>query len=663
MADVKIRVLTEDEASKELTLIDKKLADLGKTAKNVSGNQGVGSLSTGMDKLTGSVKGAGLSAMTSVIGFATLGGAVLAAGKFVTSSIKDWVAYNEEMRKLGMATGSSTEDLSRLVQAADDVGVSMEAMKTAMRMAAKNGVAPTVENLAKLSDELLKIEDETARAEAMNKIFGRGWSEVAAFVLQGGDAIRAGTAAIEDGLVVTEKSAQAARDYAMAVDGITDAWTSFRNKFASTVLPTITKALNWFSGQTEDTLGKLSKELMRSGADWSDYTSKIGDAARKAGLIVQTGTNYYGNYIRIVSKTGIEVDSLYESEYQLAVQTDLLTTAITGAADGAGDFNNELTGLDSITGKTSESVGELTSSWKTAAFMLGDLRIVSQNFAIDLTDVDSKAKKVSLSFKSMGNGIDEVKRKAAATKEAIANMFDLPDLGSKLIQNIKAMKFAEAGGLIVDALRKQIEDAMNKPGALISKEQGMKAFEGLLIADAAVKVKMGEISQWQAWNDIRNQLGLTGKAAENAKALFDKLVGMDGKTIDITALIKLIGTYTGTRNVGVGVPGAGPGGSTGQGGKAEERQRQHGGAVNTGMPYLVGERGPELMIPGSSGYVMSNRKLTELYGGMMSGMGGMTVSVTVNEASNPRATAEMVVAIINQRMRMSRNAGSKYGGA
>lgn len=35
-------------------------------------------------------------------------------------------------------------------------------------------------------------------------------------------------------------------------------------------------------------------------------------------------------------------------------------------------------------------------------------------------------------------------------------------------------------------------------------------------------------------------------------------------------------------------------------------QRQHGGPVSAGSMYLVGERGPELFVPPSSGYVMSN---------------------------------------------------------
>ena len=41
----------------------------------------------------------------------------------------------------------------------------------------------------------------------------------------------------------------------------------------------------------------------------------------------------------------------------------------------------------------------------------------------------------------------------------------------------------------------------------------------------------------------------------------------------------------------------------------ETEGRQHGGPVSAGRPYMVGERGPEMFIPGSSGSVASNKSL------------------------------------------------------
>jgi hypothetical protein len=62
--------------------------------------------------------------------------------------------------------------------------------------------------------------------------------------------------------------------------------------------------------------------------------------------------------------------------------------------------------------------------------------------------------------------------------------------------------------------------------------------------------------------------------------------------------------------------------------------RAFGGSINQYTPYLVGERGPELMIPDSSGYMLPNTGLQALQapGDLRMAGGGATInaSVTIN---------------------------------
>jgi phage-related minor tail protein len=54
--------------------------------------------------------------------------------------------------------------------------------------------------------------------------------------------------------------------------------------------------------------------------------------------------------------------------------------------------------------------------------------------------------------------------------------------------------------------------------------------------------------------------------------------------------------------------------------------RQHGGPVGRGNPYLVGERGPEIFVPHSSGSIISNRAATTMpTAARASSMGGPIV--------------------------------------
>jgi hypothetical protein len=69
-------------------------------------------------------------------------------------------------------------------------------------------------------------------------------------------------------------------------------------------------------------------------------------------------------------------------------------------------------------------------------------------------------------------------------------------------------------------------------------------------------------------------------------------------------------------------------------GKFTPAARAFGGSIAQNMPYLVGERGPELMIPNNSGYMLPNTGLRALQapGDLRAAGGGATInaSVTIN---------------------------------
>jgi len=66
--------------------------------------------------------------------------------------------------------------------------------------------------------------------------------------------------------------------------------------------------------------------------------------------------------------------------------------------------------------------------------------------------------------------------------------------------------------------------------------------------------------------------------------------------------------------------------------------RAAGGPVMRGTTYLVGEQGPELFTPSSSGSIIPNNAL---------GRGSSTISITVNGAIDSESTARQIVQILN----------------
>ena len=64
-----------------------------------------------------------------------------------------------------------------------------------------------------------------------------------------------------------------------------------------------------------------------------------------------------------------------------------------------------------------------------------------------------------------------------------------------------------------------------------------------------------------------------------------------------------------------------------------------GGPVTGGTTYLVGEKGPELFTPGSSGNIIPNNRLSG---------GGSTINITVNGALDAEGTARQIVDVLNR---------------
>jgi phage-related minor tail protein len=66
--------------------------------------------------------------------------------------------------------------------------------------------------------------------------------------------------------------------------------------------------------------------------------------------------------------------------------------------------------------------------------------------------------------------------------------------------------------------------------------------------------------------------------------------------------------------------------------------RAAGGPVAGGRPYLIGEKGPELFVPGSKGNVVPNNA-----------MGGNTYQITVQAGvGDPRAIGQQIVEYVKK---------------
>lgn len=173
--------------------------------------------------LTSEMKKAGVA-------FGVVAGAAAALKGVWDQTVAPVVAYNKAMKDLSASTGVAVEDLSRLVQAGDDVGITAEAMGSAFEMATKKGFSVSVESLAALADQTNALNDPTEKAALLSGIFGKNWAALVPLLDKGGKGIRGMTAAQLAGLVVTEDEIAMTEELRLALDEISDEWTSIKNE-------------------------------------------------------------------------------------------------------------------------------------------------------------------------------------------------------------------------------------------------------------------------------------------------------------------------------------------------------------------------------------------------------------------------------------------------
>ena len=271
-----------------------------------------------------------------------LGGLKKAYDAVITSTAE----YAESIYHASNLAGVSTEQMSRLVQAADDFRVSQETLTGAMGMALKNGFVPTIDNIAALSDELLAIKDPAERAARATEIFGRQWEGVMPLLLQGGDAIREATGSISDNLVVTDEAAKNAMDYAAQVDALSDAWTGLKMNAGQAVLPiviSILTSLNETAGAPElKDQAMKSLNLMRNyGAmtreeydyamlKMADSTLNVTDRVEFYNSIIDKQTGMMGYF---AEKTLRGADANYKFGYSYQSVVDAAATSVKAVDD------------------------------------------------------------------------------------------------------------------------------------------------------------------------------------------------------------------------------------------------------------------------------------------------------------------------------------------
>jgi hypothetical protein len=221
--------------------------------------------------------------------------AVGQAFNMISSEVKDvtskYIEYGAQVQKIALFTGVSNENTSRLIQLADDAFVSADTLQLAMKNMAQKGLQPSAENMAKLSNEFLKIQDPAKRSEFLIKEFGRSAMEMSKIMDLGGTKILQMNKDIEAGLIIDDQKQAKIQATKQALDKFNDSMDAMKYDVAAQLLDifsampqpiqTATLALNSFLSPTNIN-SMIQFGILLKGANFATLFTGIGAAVEGA---------------------------------------------------------------------------------------------------------------------------------------------------------------------------------------------------------------------------------------------------------------------------------------------------------------------------------------------------------------------------------------------
>lgn len=578
-------------------------------------------------------------------GFASLAGGVAAVlgGVTLTGYFQQIVGGIDRLNDLKDATGASIGNLSALEDVAARTGTSFETVQASLLKfnqalaGAKPGTAAAevfrrlglslaelraqdpAEALRLTAVALARFPDDGNKARASMELFGRSLGQVAPLLA---DLAKSG----QLNATVTDKQAQEAERFNIQLAQLAKNATDAGRSVASDLLPSLTRLLGAFNDAKRDPAGFFSGLLkqaeiggLRGQIDGlRTAAERMQPAVARARALLASGTGSWldeddarttiRNYQRLQDEAAKYVEQLEKITLAGAKGRPanegggrLRDSASLGVIDEAAlaRQRQQQEALDQyVQGLREQLLATRNISAEEQA------RIAINRGLFGVIDQGSRAQVLALA-----RGLDARRRELKLEEDSNA----LREEGKRLTASLRT-ELEQLGDqqLRVDALLQA--GFIDRTTALRSYSKGINEIIGATLNFkfpdlAKVSEPLREVSEFaqQAARNIQDALGdsvlrlVEGNASSIGQIWQDLLKRMVAQAIAAKLGEALFGNYGKTGEIGglVGLLGSAVFGGA----------RAMGGPVTAGRAYLVGERGPEIVVPRAAGTVMPNDAL------------------------------------------------------
>lgn len=631
---------------------------------------------------------------------AALGGLVVAGGlAAIANGIRSTADFADEMGKAAQKVGSTAESLSELKHAADLSDVSFEQLQVGLGKLAKNaeqfrdgskdavdafskiGLDPTKfrdtsELFGAVAEKLSKMEDGARKTAIAQELLGKSGAELIPLLNAGADGLAAAAEeARKFGVVISEDAARSAEEFNDNLTRMASISEGFKINIGNALIPSLV--------QISEKMVEASKEggvlygilkaigeaeyIAFNGTEKGSRAKRLGEVnseLQKLSDQLQYGVKRDGERGSIGITPG-EKTQLRMKMAALAIEKDQIQKQLD--RERPADKGSAFEPID-IVGKAKKT----KSSGKPEQQQYSeDLARLIKNIQDATEPAQSLSDKLQAQLDNFGRLDPAVRTYLQGLVESTRAMQEWNDLqelqnasDNAALADLEAMSAAEQTHL--EALRQKAQgyqELLDPTLKLLNLQAELNEMvqAGILTDEeaAAALKKLGEVRDEgkDAMDDLRRAVEGFGKDA--ASALVD--FATSGKTsfgdmVDswLKSLARLAATRAFdpiTKQLDQGFSNADFGslfsGSTNYiDGKAISGDvfsnllsgaRAFGGPVSAGNAYLVGERGPEVFMPGASGNIVPNHAL-----------GGNNVTVHIDARGADSASAARIEAIAAQ---------------
>lgn len=514
------------------------------------------------------------------------------AGQAYDAIINQTLDYGDSVRQLTAISGASAEQTSRMIQMVDDLGIDLGTLETAAKGAAQKGIALTVEELARMSDEYRALKDPVAQNNYLLDNFGRSGLKMAVVLQKTREELLGTSSAISDNLLLTDKAVQQQREYEIAVDDLNDSLTGLKYSLADGIFPSLTEFVNFLSGPSAQSaadflntvfqgtfLEDAGVKTMREGSE--AVTSSYTAMARAA----ENGTLANGGFSGSIDAVTKSSDLAAESMKKLTLEMYFQKASEGMSADAVLALQRSLGLLDDQTFTLLQKLDSQKKLFDGNKLSADEYtRIVN-----DLWNTYSKfqSKVVTLTFNTIGSLPTEYLPTLGNENNCFVGytLVDTPE-GRRRIDCIrkgdKVLVCNEDGRVeiasvkvVISSFRADLVTVTTSPGTQIhcSPNHRFKTVQGWIEAN---KLPIGEFLV-SPYKDIRVE---SVKPYPGEYEVFNLEIDHPDHTYMVYGCV--------VHNI---------------------KARANGGSVLFGRPYLVGEEGPELFVPQGNGNIIPSDQI------------------------------------------------------